>query len=791
VTDGGQIADNQENCGPFDPSEIVSVTPATGGIGPVEYAWYSGPCPTNDPTLIPAGFNLIAGANGASYDPEFLTSTTCFIRVARNAGCTEWIGESNIITITVNGIPTVDIAITGGVNPTCDGGSVELTASSSTATSFEWSTGETDATISVTETEVYVVVAFDGNECSATDSISIEVLPNPELEIEVDGGNPICSSDSTMLTANCATAVGYSWSNGSTGPSIWVTEVGTYSVEVADANGCTATASLEVEVYDLPEVQVTINGNNPLCVGDSAMLIAVSQGAMSYEWSNGATTQSIWVYGAGTYSVTVVDEVGCENSLSYEVLQGLTPLIDITGDSTACAGGSIVLTAQYAGGEGVVWSTGETTQSITVTQSGEYCVTTVSLDGCEASACSDIDIYPTLEVEVQITTGNNPFCVGDSIELIAVTQNATSFSWSNGSTDASIWVTEQGTYGVEITDANGCTASSDIAVTTVDVPVVVIQGPTEVCTGDSIMLTAVAGNGVSYQWSNGETTQSIWVYTSGEYCVTATSSFGCVAEVCVTISGSDIPEVFAGEDVNICVGDNVMLTATGGNAGTTYTWYVDGNVVGNTQSITISPAVGLTEYTVVSSNEFCSIESSDVVKVWVHAYPIAGFERDPAGDVPFGSDVQFTDTTLGLVTDWHWDFGDGLTSMIQHPDHNYAGPGSYWVTLIASNNGCADTVVHGLEVKVIIDIPNVFTPNNDGINDVIWLQGTDIDLITMTIYNRWGFSVYASEGRQFSWSGKTSAGADCEAGTYYYVIGMKFKDGTMNEQTGFFTLLRD
>jgi gliding motility-associated-like protein len=791
VTDGGQIADNQENCGPFDPSEIVSVTPATGGIGPVEYAWYSGPCPTNDPTLIPAGFNLIAGANGASYDPEFLTSTTCFIRVARNAGCTEWIGESNIITITVNGIPTVDIAITGGVNPTCDGGSVELTASSSTATSFEWSTGETDATISVTETEVYVVVAFDGNECSATDSISIEVLPNPELEIEVDGGNPICSSDSTMLTANCATAVGYSWSNGSTGPSIWVTEVGTYSVEVADANGCTATASLEVEVYDLPEVQVTINGNNPLCVGDSAILIAVSQGAMSYEWSNGATTQSIWVYGAGTYSVTVVDEVGCENSLSYEVLQGLTPLIDITGDSTACAGGSIVLTAQYAGGEGVVWSTGETTQSITVTQSGEYCVTTVSLDGCEASACSDIDIYPTLEVEVQITTGNNPFCVGDSIELIAVTQNATSFSWSNGSTDASIWVTEQGTYGVEITDANGCTASSDIAVTTVDVPVVVIQGPTEVCTGDSIMLTAVAGNGVSYQWSNGETTQSIWVYTSGEYCVTATSSFGCVAEVCVTISGSDIPEVFAGEDVNICVGDNVMLTATGGNAGTTYTWYVDGNVVGNTQSITISPAVGLTEYTVVSSNEFCSIESSDVVKVWVHAYPIAGFERDPAGDVPFGSDVQFTDTTLGLVTDWHWDFGDGLTSMIQHPDHNYAGPGSYWVTLIASNNGCADTVVHGLEVKVIIDIPNVFTPNNDGINDVIWLQGTDIDLITMTIYNRWGFSVYASEGRQFSWSGKTSAGADCEAGTYYYVIGMKFKDGTMNEQTGFFTLLRD
>jgi len=206
--------------------------------------------------------------------------------------------------------------------------------------------------------------------------------------------------------------------------------------------------------------------------------------------------------------------------------------------------------------------------------------------------------------------------------------------------------------------------------------------------------------------------------------------------------------------------------------------------------ITVSPGVGITEYSVVATNDNCSVSDEDYVKVYVYDYPLAGFVRDPAGDVPFGSSVQFTDTTFGSVTDWMWDFGDGLTSMLQNPDYNYVDPGSYWVTLIASNHGCADTAVGGLEVKIIIDIPNVFTPNSDGINDMIWLQGTDLDMITMTVYNRWGFSVYTSEGRTFSWTGKTISGVDCEPGTYYYVIEMEYKDGNVSEQTGFFTLIR-
>ena len=791
VTTGGEIGEEQESCGPFDPAVIVSVTDASGGIGPVEYAWYCGPCPIGNPeTLIPEDFILIAGATGASYDPEYSTETKCYIRVARNEGCTEWIGESNIITITVNDVPTVEVAVTGGVNPTCDGEMIELTADAPNAIDFAWSSGQSTASIEVTESGMYVVTITDENGCTAMDSIEVEFFELPEVEIEIAGGNPFCNGDSTMLTANCATATGFMWSTGETGTSIWVTEAGTYSVEVVDSNECTASTSTEIEVYELPEVEISIDGNNPLCVGDSALLTAVSQGAMSYEWSNGSADAAIWVYEAGVYTVTIVDEVGCENTADYEIIEGLEPTIEIVGNNTACAGETIVLTAEYAGGEAVLWSTGQTTTEIEVTESGEYCVMTASIDGCQAEACVTITINPNPEVEVEITSGSNPFCIGDSIELSAVSQTATAYVWSNGSTDAFIWVTEGATYTVEVTDENGCTADADIAVGTVEAPEIAIEGNLMFCAGDSTRLTVTADKTLDYTWSTGETTEVIWVTEAGEYCVTATSNYGCETEVCVTVTDFTAPDVDAGEDVNICVGDDVMLTATGGNENTVYTWYLDGELVSVSQSITVSPGVGLSEYTVEAINEFCSIASTDEVKVWVYDHPLAGFERDPAGDVPFGSDVNFTDTTMGLVTDWHWDFGDGMTSLLQNPSHNYIEPGSYWVELIASNNGCEDTARAGLEVKVIIDIPNVFTPNNDGVNDVIWLEGTDLELIKMTIFNRWGHSIYASEGRQFGWSGKNAGGQDAEPGTYYYVIEMNYKDGGTSEQTGFFTLIR-
>ncbi len=112
VTDPGEIAANQENCGPFDPVAFTSVEPASGGIGPVEYVWLRGACgtPVNTWTEIP-------NSNSETIDVGLVTETTCFIRCARNSGCSPWVGESNIITITVDDGP---VATCSSINGDCN-----------------------------------------------------------------------------------------------------------------------------------------------------------------------------------------------------------------------------------------------------------------------------------------------------------------------------------------------------------------------------------------------------------------------------------------------------------------------------------------------------------------------------------------------------------------------------------------------------------------------------------------------------------------------------------------------
>ena len=758
ITDPGEIAASQTNCGPFDPAPFTSVAPATGGIGPVEYMWLRGECgtPVEQWTEVP-------NANSETLDVDSVFETTCFIRCARNSSCEPWVGESNIITVTV--YPAITLSC-NGIDGDCTNDNIAKAVAHISGGvepyAVAWSNGEATATIDSLEAGTYTVVVTDANGCVDSCSVDVEVIPCCNVtdggEIAEDQEN--CGPFDPNAIVSVAPATGgigpveYAWYSGACSEVVSPTFAPT--PQEAIPSGFTLIAGATGESYD------------PDTLTETTCFIRVARNEGCTDWIGESNIVTITIYEVPTVDVAITG--------------GVNP---------TCSGSEVELTATSSTGTSFEWSTGETTSSIMVTESGQYCATTVSVDGCEATACIDIIVNPTPDVEVEVTAGSNPLCPGNEVELTAVSQTAVGYEWSTTDTTSSIVVEIAGTYIVEVTDVNGCTASASIEVEAGLVPVVEIEGVPEFCTGDSVMLTAQTADGEGFTWSTGETTQNIWVNTAGEYCVMTASVDGCEVQACIEVEEAAIPEVYAGEDINICVEQSAVLTATGGTSGTIYTWYVDGQEVGTGETIVVSPGIGITEYQVVAVNDNCSISDEDFVKVYVYDYPLAGFERDPAGDVPYGEDVLFTDTTQGNVTDWHWDFGDGMTSMLQNPDHNYADPGSYWVTLIASNNGCEDTVTAGLEVKIIIDIPNVFTPNNDGMNDEIWIQGTDLDMISMTIYNRWGHSVYSGEGRQFSWSGKTMEGTDCEVGTYYYVIQMTYKDGNISEQTGFFTLLRN
>ncbi|MBK9449662.1 MAG: T9SS type A sorting domain-containing protein [Bacteroidetes bacterium] len=241
---------------------------------------------------------------------------------------------------------------------------------------------------------------------------------------------------------------------------------GTYTVnlQLTDANGCISTQSQKVCVF--PKVVLSAISMNPSCntVNNGMIDLTVSGGApgttFTYQWSSGQTTQDISGLGAGTYTVTVTDmETGCSQTLSTTLTAPIPPKYGIAGQSGFCQGGSVTLDAGL-GYSNYLWSTGATTQTITVSAAGTYSVTVTTLAGCQSTASKTVVMYPLPAVAINYSPLG---CTGVNGTL-ATTPSFVSYAWSTGPTTPTINVTQKGPYSVTVTDANGCTNSATIQV---------------------------------------------------------------------------------------------------------------------------------------------------------------------------------------------------------------------------------------------------------------------------------------------------------------------------------------
>ncbi|MBI1288676.1 MAG: HYR domain-containing protein [Flavobacteriales bacterium] len=464
-----------------------SFNPVTAGVGShtVTYTYTDGNGCTNSlsqqvtvnpvplPVITPSGIseicagdNLVldAGSGYANYSWSNTTNgQTTTVTAAGNynvtvttfEGCT---ATSAAVQVVVNQPPVVDL---GNDTTICTNSVLTLDAGNPGST-YYWSTTEVSQTINVTTTAAYTVQVTDGNGCVGTDNISVTVAGLLDPVIVASGPLNFCSGECVTLDVGAGYAT-YQWSTSDQGQSITVCNSDEIEVTVTDQFGCNGSDQVVVATMQLPNAVISPSGPIEVCSGDSVTLNATAN-FTNYVWSPGTqNTPSIVVTQSGSYSVTVEDpNNGCTaTSDPVEVIinSSVPPTIVASGPTEFCFGESVSLSVQPGPYNSYLWCSGSTTPSIVVTQTGDYCVTVLDANDCLDSSL----VANPLHVEVWHPQPQ-PVQQGDS--LLVPNDPFASYQWFlNGAPIAGatnyIYVpASSGNYRVEVTDDNGCIATS-------------------------------------------------------------------------------------------------------------------------------------------------------------------------------------------------------------------------------------------------------------------------------------------------------------------------------------------
>ncbi|PSJ71774.1 hypothetical protein C7N43_37620 [Sphingobacteriales bacterium UPWRP_1] len=402
------------------------------------------------------------------------------------------------------------------------------------------------------------VVLADANV--SADTISICLGQSITLEGEAFGGNV------------------YQWSpaEGLSNPNILnpiasPTQNITYTLTVINpVVGCQDTD--EVTVLLTEETTADAGPDAIICAGDAVMLNGSSEPGNTFLWFpfDGLSNPLLPNPMASpaqttTYLLTATNANGCvaQDSVTITVLGG--NLSVTVPDVAVCPGETAVLSASgtYSG---YVWSTGETTAQIEVSQPGQYSVTVTGVvNGCPITAAGTATVS-LQEAAATVTLPDVTICPGQTGILMASGGSFSGYQWSTGETSAQISISGIGQYSVTVSETvNGCavTASDTATVTTYAVPVPVIEGNFDFVTGQSAALQVQQGF-TAYLWSNGQTTPGITVATGGQYAVTVTDANGCTGSTWAAVAEEPrllfaIPSAFSPN--NDGINDSFMVIA--------------------------------------------------------------------------------------------------------------------------------------------------------------------------------------------------------------------------------------
>lgn len=359
-----------------------------------------------------------------------------------------------------------------------------------------------------------------------------------------------------------------------------------------------ATADAGLDITSC-EGQTTMLGGSPPGTGT---------GSLSYAWTPSFglidTTQAIQILSVSdstSYILTVTDSIGCVDmdTIFVNAYPLPTAMITPAGPTSFCTGNNVTLNAFTDVGYEYLWGTTDTTTSIIVNSDHNYTLDVTNSFGCTNSDTILITVYPLPIANITPPGATNFFCTGDSITLTADAGLSYNYSWSTSETTQSVNISSAGVIVLDVTDSVGCTMSDTVTISVLPLPIANITpaGPSTICNGSSITLTADAGVGYNYSWSTLESTQSINTSNPGIVILTVTDSAGCVA--------SDLTSIALTGPVVSVLQSGASLTSN--QSGASYQWIDcnNGNAIisGATTQNYIAPANG--SYAVIVTFSGC------------------------------------------------------------------------------------------------------------------------------------------------------------------------------------------
>lgn len=499
----------------------VSALTATGA----NIKWYSAPTLTAADSI----------GVGNSFSPTLMQGTNTFYATQTVGNCES---PSAAITITLNANPIVNA---GADIMACSG--VDFTLSANGASSYQWNVTIPGNNITLNIDSLgnypYYVVGTDVNGCSASDTTMVMVNGNPSVTV----GNiaAACVGDSAQ-TLNVGLPLGgvYTGNNISMDSVFMPMFAGldTIVYTYTDGNGCSGTDTISVLVNGQPAVSIGSIAN--LCAND--LPIALSQGlpiggvyAGTAVDALGNFDPSLAMVGTNMVTYTYTDSIGCSNAASTMITIDSLPNVSFGSVPRVCAQSIPFPLSSGLPVGGVYSGFGVALDSIFNPSTASQNVLTYTFT--DGNGCSNSDTsLAVVDSLPKVDLGNvNGLCQGGNLILSAPTGFA-SYLWSNNSTASQILISSLGTYGVTVTDANGCEGSDQVTLNqTFTLPnVSITPDDTTICAGDFVELKA--GNWSSYEWSNSSTQPTIKVSTDGIYRVTVTNNNGCENTASTTVS---------------------------------------------------------------------------------------------------------------------------------------------------------------------------------------------------------------------------------------------------------------